>query len=85
MKEITLEERVKIVYLNNLLDISLKLVHLGIKELENIKSINNQDYYFGFNDFKEIVDYVCDIRDKTWTKYVVYDYWGNEIEEVYNN
>ena len=48
MKKITFEERVKIVYLNNMLDKSLKLIHLGIKELENVKSINNQDYYFVF-------------------------------------
>ena len=48
MKEITFEEKVKIAYLNNILDISLKLIHLGIKELENVKSINNEDYYFVF-------------------------------------
>ena len=44
-----------------------------------------QYYYFGFSDFEEIADYVCDIRLKVWTKYIVYDYWNDIIEEVYNN
>jgi hypothetical protein len=48
MKKITFEERVKIIYLNNLLNRSLKLIRLGIKELENVKSINHEDYYFVF-------------------------------------
>ena len=48
MKVIAFEEKVKIAYLNNILDISLKLIHLGIKELENVKSINNENYYFVF-------------------------------------
>ena len=48
MKKITFEEKVKIVYLNNILDRSIKLIHLGIKELENVKSINDEDYYFVF-------------------------------------
>lgn len=39
-----------------------------------------RDYYFGFDDFREIVNYVCDIRLKTWTKYIVYDYWDDEVE-----
>lgn len=46
---------------------------------------DNRYYYFGFNDFREIVDYVCDIRDKVWTRYIVYDYWDDIIEEVYND
>lgn len=45
---------------------------------------DNQYYYFGFDNFKEIVNYVCDIRLKTWTKYIVYDFWNNEIEIFYN-
>ena len=43
---------------------------------------DNQNYYFGFDDFREIVDYVCDIRDKIWTKYIVYGYWNDIIEQV---
>lgn len=35
MKEITFEERVKIIYLNNLLNRSLKLIRLGILVLKN--------------------------------------------------
>jgi len=44
-----------------------------------------RNYYFGFDTFREIVDYVCDIRFKTWTKYIVYDYWDDIVEEIYNN
>lgn len=44
-----------------------------------------QNYYFGFDNFKEIVEYVCDIRLKIWTKYTVYDYWNDIIETGYNN
>lgn len=46
---------------------------------------DNQNYYFGFYNFKDIVDYVCDIRDKIWTQYKVYNYDMNIIEEVYND
>ncbi len=46
---------------------------------------DNRYYYFGFDTFREIVDYVCDIRDKIWTKYIVYDYWDDIVEEVYND
>jgi len=42
-------------------------------------------YYFGFDSFKEIVEYVCNIRLKTWSKYIVYDYWNDEVEIGYNN
>lgn len=43
---------------------------------------DNRSYYFGFDDFREIVDYVCYIRFKIWTKYIVYDYWNDIIEQV---
>jgi len=46
---------------------------------------DNQYYYFGFDDFEEAVDYVCFIRNKIWTKYIVYDYWNDIVEEVYKN
>ncbi|MBA7540662.1 hypothetical protein ES705_32961 [subsurface metagenome] len=45
---------------------------------------DNRNYHFGFDSFREIVDYVCEIRDKVWTKYIVYDYWNDEIEVEYN-
>lgn len=48
MKESKFEEVVKIIYLNNMADKSIKLIQLGIKELENVKNINNEDYYFVF-------------------------------------
>ncbi len=44
---------------------------------------DNRYYYFGFDTFREIVDYVCEIRDKVWTKYIVYDYWNDIVEEIY--
>jgi len=48
MKEITFEEKVKIAYLNNMLDKSIKLIHLAIKKLKCVKCINQEDYYFVF-------------------------------------
>jgi len=48
MKEITFKESEKIIYLENSLNRSLKLIRLGIKKLENVKSINHEDYYFVF-------------------------------------
>ena len=48
-------------------------------------SITDNQYYFsGFDDFMEIVEYVYYIRNKVWTKYIVYDYWNNKIEIGYN-
>ena len=46
---------------------------------------NSRHYYFGFDNFREIVEYVCYITDRDWTKYKVYDYWDNIIELEYNN
>jgi len=46
---------------------------------------DNRNYDYGFDDFREIVDHVCDIRDKIWTKYIVYDYWNDIVEEIYKN
>ncbi len=46
---------------------------------------NNRYYYFGFNDFREIVEYVCYIADRDWTKYIVYDYWDDIVEEGYKD
>ena len=46
---------------------------------------DNRYYHYGFDTFREIVEYVCDIRDKDWTKYIVYDYWDDIVEEVDND
>ena len=43
---------------------------------------DNQNYYFGFSNFEEAVDYVCYIRNKIWTKYIVYDYAMNIVETM---
>jgi len=48
MKKSTFKESVNIIYLDNSLNRSLKLIRLGIKKLENVKSINHEDYYFVF-------------------------------------
>jgi len=49
-------------------------------------SITNGRYYsFGFNDFREIVEYVCYMSDRKWTKYKVYNYWDDIVETGYNN
>ena len=48
-------------------------------------SITDGRYYsFGYDSFEEIVDYVCDIRNKVWTKFFVYDYWNDIIKIGYN-
>jgi len=46
---------------------------------------DNRNYYYGFDTFREIVEDVCDIKDKVWIKYIVYDYWDDILEEVYND
>jgi len=48
VKKITFKERLNLIYLDNLLNRSLKLTRLGIKELENVKNINHENYYFVF-------------------------------------
>jgi len=45
---------------------------------------NNQYYDFGFNNFKEIVNYSSYLVGKVWTSYKVYDYWNDIIEIRYN-
>lgn len=52
----------------------------------NFYSITNNQYYsFGYNTFLEIVEIDSALRNKIWTKYIVYDYWNEVIEEIYNN
>ena len=46
---------------------------------------DNQYYSFGYDSFEEIVNHVCNRRNKEWTKYIVYDYWNDIIETGYNN
>ena len=43
--------------------------------------IDNQYYFSGFDSFMEIVEYVYYIRNKVWTKYIVYDYNMKIIEK----
>jgi len=46
---------------------------------------DNQYYYFGFDNFQEIVEYDWYLQYKIWTKFVVRDYWNNIVEEVFNH
>jgi len=49
-------------------------------------SFTNSRYYrCGFDDFREIVEYVYHITDRNWRKYKVYNYWNDVIEIGYNN
>lgn len=43
---------------------------------------NNQYYYPDFDTFREIVEFDSNSRLKTWTKYIVYDYWNDIVEQV---
>jgi len=45
---------------------------------------DNQYYYFGFSNFKEIVNFDSEymIPNRKWSKYIVYDYDMNIIEQV---
>jgi len=45
-------------------------------------SITDGRYYsFGYDNFRDIVDYVYYIADEVWTKYIVYDYWNDIVEK----
>ena len=46
---------------------------------------DNRNYFFGFDDFKEIAEYVCQIRNKDWKSYTAYDYGMNIVETGENN
>jgi len=39
-----------------------------------------QYYYREYLTIKDIVDYDTNLRNKTWSKYIVYDYWNNIVE-----
>jgi len=43
---------------------------------------NGRYYYFGFYNFREIVDFDSESRNIDWLKYKVYDYENNLIEKV---
>jgi len=60
--------------------------------VEEGMSFTDNGYYFNnwgnwFNTFKEIVDFDCsELPDNlTLKKYIVYNYWNNIVETVYNN
>lgn len=65
-----------------------KLKHrIAIYEENDYYSItDNQYYYPGFNTFEEIVEFDNILKNNyNWTKYVVYDYWNNIVEQGHNN
>jgi len=45
----------------------------------------NQCYYYGYNTFRDIVKESGKHTGLIWTKYIVYDYNNDIIEEEYNN
>lgn len=61
------------------------------KEDGGLSFTDNQYYnrylpdFFRFNNFRDIVQHNSGITLKVWTKYIVYDYWNNEVETGYNN
>ena len=58
---------------------------IAIYKEENYSITNNQHYSFGYNTFLEIVETDSISRNKIWKKYIIYDYWNDIVEEVYNN
>ncbi len=55
---------------------------IAVYDKSNYSITNNQYYYSGFNTFKEIVEFDSNLRNKVWSKYIVYDYWNNIVEQV---
>lgn len=55
------------------------------KEIDYYSITNNQYYSSGYNTFLEIVETDSISRNEIWLKYIVYDYWNDIVEEVYNN
>jgi len=61
---------------------------IAVYKEEKYSFSDNGDYFTGkynYNSFLEIVNYDCYLRNKVWTKYIVYDYNMNIIEQNYNN
>ncbi|MDP2967189.1 MAG: hypothetical protein Q8N87_02135 [bacterium] len=53
------------------------------REYDKLNFTDNCSYFnIGATDFREIVEYDCWLRDKIWSKYVVYSYDMDVIEEV---
>ena len=57
------------------------------KEYDYYSITDNQYYFLGFNNFKEIVNFDSEymIPNRKWSKYIVYDYDMDIFETVYNN
>jgi len=47
--------------------------------------IDNQLCFPNFNSFEQILKFDSLRKNNIWSKYIVYDYWNNIIEEVFNN
>lgn len=45
---------------------------------------NGQTYFWGFDTFRQIVKVDSLLFHRTWRKYIVYDYYNNIVEQVYN-
>lgn len=79
--------RIKIYYKNTINNHCIVVY----KEDDGLSFTDNQYYnrylpgFFRFNNFRDIVQHNSSITLKIWTRYIVYDYWDNLVEEEYNN
>ncbi|MBA7546347.1 hypothetical protein ES705_38737 [subsurface metagenome] len=64
---------------------SLSKHRIAIFIEDKLSFSDNFWYFYGFNNFREIVRYDCLFQEKNWVKYVVYDYDMNIVEIIYNN
>jgi len=58
---------------------------IGIYVEDKLSFTNNRMYYYGFDTFREIVEFGTSQTGHEWTKYTIYDYDMNIVETVYNN
>lgn len=63
---------------------SLFIHRIAIFIEDKLSFSDNFWYFYGFNNFKEIVKYDCYMQNEIWLKYIVYDYDMNIIEIVNN-
>jgi len=58
---------------------------IGIYVEDKLSFTNNRMYYYGFDTFREIVEFGASQTGHEWSKYTVYDYDMNIVETGYNN
>jgi len=70
--------QIKIFYI----DIPIKHWIAVFIENNHYSIINGQIYSYGFNTFKQIVRINSLLSDIKWSKYIVYNYWNDIVEQV---